>query len=180
MIGGKEQTGDYLLDARFGKKDLMRRAEKIGENSGQIHVYQMDALEFTQGVIPNLTGDTFIFFDPPYIESGKDLYLNEYDVDGHLLMAQAVQGLEHPWICTYDRPAINHGLYPNHRRIEYGLPYTAQGKHSGNEVMFLSDCLSIPENWIGQSGPVLLTPTNSKYSLYGVLDASPADSIERV
>ena len=180
VIGGKEQTGEYSLDARFGKKDLIRRAEKIGESCGQIHVYQMDALEFTEGVIPKLTGDAFIFFDPPYIESGKDLYLNEYDVDGHLLMAQAVQGLEHPWICTYDRPAIDYGLYPNHRRIEYGLPYTAQGKRRGKEVMFLSNSLAIPENWVGQSGPVLLTPTNSKYSLYGVLDDAPTESLERV
>ena len=170
VIGGKQQTGRYSLDARFGKDDLVRRIAKIGQHRSQIHLYQMDALDFIQRVIPALTRNTLLFFDPPYIESGKDLYLDDYDVDGHFRISYSVQELERPWICTYDRPAIDHGLYPNHRRIKYGLPYTAHGKHRGEEVMFLSHCLIIPDEWVYSGVPVRLTPSKSPYALYGVLD----------
>ena len=92
-------------------------------------------------------------------------------------MSYAVQELEQPWIRTYDRRAIDHGLYPSYRRIEYGLPYTAQGKHKGKEVMFLSHCLSIPDEWADHAGPVRLTPANGRYSLYGVLDSRTTSSV---
>ena len=177
VIGGKEQKGTYLLDARFGKDDLVRRIAKIYQYRSQIHLYQMDALEFTQEVIPDLTRNALVFFDPPYIERGKGLYLDNYDIDGHIRMSHSVQKLEQPWICTYDQPAIDHGLYPNHRRIEYGLPYTAHSKHRGKEVMFLSHSLCIPNEWENSEDLIRLTPPKSSYSLYGVLDDCRVNSV---
>src|SRR6185436_10707617 len=45
VIGGQEQTGNWLIDARFGKTELIRRIRKIGRYRQRVKIYQKDALE---------------------------------------------------------------------------------------------------------------------------------------
>ncbi len=169
VIGGKEQKGKYHLDARFNKKEIIRRITDIGSQRDRIRIYQKDALDFSRQVVQNLSEQSFVFFDPPYIENGNALYLDDYDLNAHTQMAHCVQGLDQLWICTYDHAAVGHGLYASHRRIEYSLPYTAQGRYRGKEVMFLSDRLALPAEWSYANGPVCLTPHKSIYTIYGAL-----------
>ena len=170
VIGGKQQKGPWLLDARFNKMDLIQRIKKIGRYRGRIRLYKMDALDFSTKVLSKIKANSFAFFDPPYIENGKALYLDDYNIAAHFRLARGVKSLRQPWICTYDNAAIDYRLYPNQRRIKYGLPYTAQGRHSGKEVMFLSDNLLLPLEWLQTDGPVQLTPEKSTYTLFGILD----------
>lgn len=169
VIGGKQQNGPWSLDARFNKSDLTKRINKIGRYRGRIQLYQQDALDFINQKLINFPSNSFAFFDPPYIESGKDLYLNNYTLEGHRALSEAVQTLDVPWICTYDHAAVESGLYPAHRRMEYRLPYTAQGKHQGIEVMFVSHNLTLPPEWSETDGPVRVTPRSGTYRLYGTL-----------
>ena len=90
MIGGKKQAGTWKLDARFNKDELIRRIRKIWRHRSRINLYCMDALEFTNDVLPRLEGNTFSFFDPPYIENGQGLYLNESDIAEHQRLAERV------------------------------------------------------------------------------------------
>lgn len=144
VIGGIGQSGAWGLDARFNRDDLITRIQRIGRFSSRIRLYQKDALDFTENVVPNLGKRAFVFYDPPYIERGENLYLNEYDVAGHRKLASRVQRLAQPWIVTYDHAAISHGLYDKRRRIAYDISYVAQERHLGREVLFLSDQLKVP------------------------------------
>lgn len=171
VIGGKGQTGEWKIDARFNKPELIQRIKRVGRYRSRIYLYQSDALHFTNAVVPNLGPKGFAFFDPPYIENGKDLYLNDYDLEGHRQLAIQIGQLKQPWVVTYDYAAIAAQLYPTHRRVVYGLEYTAQGRYKGREVMFLADHVATPTAW--QKGRIELSPlpgsrTNS--AVYGKME----------
>ena len=169
VIGGKKQTGEWGLDARFNKTELVHRIQRIGRYKNRIKLYQLDALAFTNEVLPQIGTNCFAFYDPPYIENGDDLYLNHYKIEDHRQLAARIVRLEQSWIVTYDYAAVQHNLFQLHPRISYGLPYSAQGRYQGKEVMFLSHRLIVPSAWM-QSGPFCLTPPRSEYPLYGIME----------
>jgi DNA adenine methylase len=166
VIGGHGQTGKWGIDARFNKPEIVQRIQRIARYRSRISIYQMDAREFTKHTLPGLGRNTFAFFDPPYIESGEDLYMNDYTLSDHRKLAQQVSRIKHPWVMTYDHAAIKHDILPAHRSIVYGLKYTAQDRYKGREVMFLSDSLSLPRGWT-TSKKITLSSPHSRYPFYG-------------
>ncbi len=170
VIGGKNQKGEWRLDARFNKDELTRRIRQIGRYKSRIKLYQLDALELTNLLLPQMGTNTFVFYDPPYIEKGDDLYLNNYKVEDHKQLAERIVQLGHPWVVTYDyEAAIRHRLYGSHRRLVYALPYSAQSRYSGKEVMFLSEQLRLPDTW-SHSTPIPMAAPHSEHPLYGILE----------
>jgi DNA adenine methylase len=94
VIGGQQQDGNWALDARFNKTELIERIRKIARFNSRIRLYQLDALEFTNTVIPRLGRRSFSFYDPPYIENGDDeLYLHTYTTEDHLALARRIARL---------------------------------------------------------------------------------------
>lgn len=179
VIGGKTQSGKWPIGARFGKVELINRVRKIGRYRSRIRLYSMDALRFTSDVVPKLQRRSFVFYDPPYIENGELLYLNDYTMDDHVRLATRVNELGQPWLVTYDYAAIRARLYPSHRRLVYALPYSAQKRYAGKEVMFLSHGLAVPQDWLAPSRRVAMHRAYSPYPLHGMMSQPAAAARSR-
>ena len=153
MIGGMGQTGRWKLDARFNKVDLMRRIKKIGRYRTRISVSQEDAAAFIDETSARLGQNALFLIDPPYIDRGKDLYLNNYGLDDHKMLEQQISALDRYWIVTYDYDAaIRHQLHQGRTCLSFSLSYSAQQRRRGREAMFLSDSIEIPSTWRDANG----------------------------
>ncbi|RAW92534.1 DNA adenine methylase [Photorhabdus laumondii] len=154
VIGGKKQTGHWMLDARFNKEDLISRIEKIYLNKDKISLYNIDAVALIKNVLSFLPEKTLVYLDPTYYVKGKGLYENHYN---HVEIAKLVQGdIKLPWIVSHDNVSeIADMYYTKSESIIYGINYSAQKRYEGSEIMFFSKNLQIPD---------VVNPSNLKAS----------------
>ncbi len=147
VIGGKQQTGKWKLDARFTKSDLIRRIEKIAMFNSRIRLYNKDAADFIKDVLPELPSDkSLVYLDPPYYEMGKGLYENHYKHDDHVAISRLVKNrVKLPWIVSYDHAPEIMEMYNWARSITYRISYSAQNRYKGAEAMFFSRKLVVPD-----------------------------------
>lgn len=146
-IGGFEQTGNYLIDVRFNKKNLIERIEKIGNYADRINLTNEDATEIIRnlGLYTEDINQTFLYLDPPYYNKGKQLYLNNYGHDGHESLAEHMQNLpnELRWLISYDNATPIKKMYRPYRLATFDLNYTLQTKKFGSELLIFSDSLTL-------------------------------------
>lgn len=146
VIGGLDQTGNYKMDARFSRNDLIRRIELIGIYSDSIFLSNLDAEAYINNYIPNLDEDSLIYFDPPYFNKAKDLYLNSYKPEDHIRLANSIQNVSKPWVLSYDNVPQIIELYSSRNYFTYDLQYSAARNYKGREVFVFSDYLNLPKS----------------------------------
>lgn len=145
VIGGKEQTGNYLMDARYNKRDLIERIEHVAGYNDVIELTSMDAVELIKRYKRTPSAKTLVYLDPPYYVKGRDLYLNYYNDDDHRDIANAIKNYKGKWIISYDAVAFIKELYAEFRQKEYYLSYSAGNPAKGKEIMVYSEGLTIPD-----------------------------------
>lgn len=145
VIGGKEQTGNFKIDARFNKKDLIERIEHIVGYADLIELTSMDAVALIKRYKRAPAAKTFCYLDPPYYVKGQDLYLNYYRDEDHKDIADAIMKFKGQWIISYDAVDFISELYKDYRQKDYYLSYSAGNPSKGKEIMVYSNGLIIPE-----------------------------------
>jgi DNA adenine methylase len=146
VIGGINQNGNYKMDARFSRNDLIRRIEAIANFENKIFLTNFDAEYYIKNYIPNLPAKTLIYLDPPYYHKGSELYLNAYKETDHLRISGAIQNeLKHQWVLSYDGVPPIVKLYDQRRSFLYDLQYTAANVYKGKEIFVFSDSLNLPQ-----------------------------------
>ena len=144
VIGGKEQTGSFKIDARYNKTDLIERIETIADYSDRIELTNLDAIELIKSIDRSLE-KTICYLDPPYYVKGRDLYLNYYSDEDHIQIANVMKDYHGLWLMSYDSVSFIKELYKDYRQKEYHLSYSAGNPAKGREVMIYSNNIIIPE-----------------------------------
>lgn len=144
VIGGLSQNGNYLLDCRFNKPDLIKRIKRISKYRHRIHFTQLDALDFLPQVEKNLPQRSLIFADPPYYGKGANLYTSYYKPEDHSILAESMMKVASPWIATYDNCPEIAEIYQRRRQYEFSVQYSAQTKRLGSELLIVSQGMRLP------------------------------------
>lgn len=140
VIGGKNQDGEWKLDARYNKNDLISRIRIIHAEKDRIELFNLDAIEFINNIITELPENSITYLDPPYYVKGKGLYINHYNHEDHVNVAKVVQSdIKTPWIVSYDNTPEIRDMYKKTQSLMYGINYSAQDRYKGSEAMFFSD-----------------------------------------
>ncbi len=146
IIGGRDQTGPWKIDARYNAKELIHRVESIARMRNRIKLTRKDALKFLKDGVSDWPEQTLIYLDPPYYVKGRDLYYNFYEDKDHASVAEfATNRIKRQrWIVSYDNVQPIRNLYKSSRHVVYNIGYSARSAAQGSEVMFFCAGLRVP------------------------------------
>lgn len=146
-IGGLEQTGNWLIDARFNKPDLVQRIRNLGALASQVDVRQERAIELIS-TLNRRKLPVLLYVDPPYVVPGEELYMTDHSWAEHQRLERVLTRSPHPWILTYDADDRTRELYRDFRCLRFGISHTAQVQKVGREFMFFSRGLRVPDRQV--------------------------------
>lgn len=108
-IGGRNQTGSYLVDCRWNAKRLESKIMACSAllNSAEGTITASDWKPALEGAIAQ---DFFVYLDPPYFVRGVELYVN--GVIDHRDLAETLKASPHAsWMVSYDDAPEVRDLY---------------------------------------------------------------------
>lgn len=136
-IGGMNQSGQWKVGARFTKRTIIERLEKIKEFQNKIEVCNLDGIELLRKLEQRKNANQhFIFLDPPYFQKGQSLYLNHYNKKDHEELSEFLEKSSFKkWIMTYDDVPYINNLYAKMRTRGFTIQHNAYKSKIGREVM---------------------------------------------
>jgi len=141
-IGGRAQTGEDKLDARFNKSVLKDKIVAIAEQKERISLHDLDVIDFIDKVLPKYKSkELFLNFDPPYVKKGPELYMNHFSMEDHEKLCEKVSNCNHYWILTYDYNDSILDLYASFDYERIQLNHSAGSMKKGEEVIIYSNNL---------------------------------------
>jgi DNA adenine methylase len=146
IIGGRDQSGPWKIDARFNAAELIYRIESIANLRTKISLSREDAKKFLLKRVSRFSDKALIYLDPPYYIKGKELYYDYYTHKDHEEIAKFVTKKirKQKWIVSYDNIEAIREMYVDSRSITYGVGYSAREARDGAEVMFFCNDLEVP------------------------------------
>lgn len=147
IIGGLEQSGQWKMDARFNKDALINRIKKISSKKKHIHLYNKDVNSFIIDYLPKYQNNAFVYFDPPYFNKGKQLYLNFFSYEDHVRIEKMInEKVLCDWVITYDDVPEICDIYKKHILKKFDLNYSAGEKRRASEIIIFKSEKIVPSN----------------------------------
>jgi DNA adenine methylase len=146
MIGGRDQSGEWKIDARYNANALSDRIIAIAKLRRRITLTKLDAEIFLQRSVLKLPPNTLLYLDPPYYAKGKALYHDFYEHEDHERLANFIRsGIKsHSFMISYDNCSAIRQFYRGLPGFTYKIGYNAREVRLGTEVVFFSKNLIIP------------------------------------
>ena len=140
VIGGFNQTGNYKIDARYKKEELIGRIRRIAAYADRIELHNEDAADLISRISNITPQNTIMYLDPPYYKKGRGLYMNYYNDSDHKTIRDVITNVNTiRWIVSYDNSTFIKSLYEDFRSQEFYLNYSANNNGTGTEVIFFSN-----------------------------------------
>jgi DNA adenine methylase len=147
IMGGNEQNGNYTIDCRFNKTELIERIKKIAKHKKNIRLYKKDAIKLIDKIQSEANDANIVFyFDPPYYLKASTLYMNHYEDKNHKKVSDKIKAIQDiKWIVSYDNVPEIQKLYSECPKKEFSFKHTAYESRTGKEIIFFSDNLKQPK-----------------------------------
>ena len=137
VIGGKDQSGKYKIDARYNVEDLVGRIRKIAKFRDRIKLYGVDAMALLAMDDVGIDNEGLVYLDPPYYNKGSQLYRNHYKPEDHLEIAKTVLDLKTPWLVTYDNCEEINRIYEGASGVEFSIKYSTHlARPKAKEILY--------------------------------------------
>jgi DNA adenine methylase len=146
VIGGKTQQGNYKLDCRFNRTELVKKIQRISSYRDVVHISRLDGKHCLSEWAKSLPKRALLNIDPPYFCKGQELYTNFYQPKDHAALAEVIRSVKVPWMLTYDKAPEIELLYSGLPVFRKDLTYYAQVKRKASELLVLSRDLQVPES----------------------------------
>lgn len=143
-IGGYSQTAKYKIDARFNKKDLIKKIRIIESRKRDILLSNYDGIEFIKS-LNRKHSDVFIYLDPPYVEKGHFLYMNCFKEEDHIQLSRFVSKIKKKWMVSYDMNDLILRSYSKWNMIQYQL-LQCTSNCKKNEILVFSEGLEFSDS----------------------------------
>lgn len=151
VIGGQAQAGEWKLDCRFNRADLIDKIQRIAIYKDQITLTCIDAYQYLVEQCKRLPKVSLLNIDPPYYKKGPGLYCSFYEHADHVALSKVIRRLKHPWMLTYDDAEEIRKLYDGLPMSQQLLTYYAQVKRTGVELMVTAPSLNLPDCLHGEA-----------------------------
>jgi len=147
VMGGINQDGNYLMDCRFNKTELIHRIKRIAKKKKHIRLYKKDAIKLIDKIQNESQKENVVFyFDPPYYLKASTLYMNHYEDKNHKKVSDKIKSIENiKWIVSYDNVPEIRKLYSDCQKKEFSFKHTAYEIREGKEILFFSKDILQPE-----------------------------------
>lgn len=151
VMGGINQNGNYLMDCRYNKVELIKRIKRIASRKKDIRLYKKDAIKLIEKIELESKDDNVVFyFDPPYYYKASTLYMNHYKEKNHKAVSDKIKSIKNiKWIVSYDNVPEIKELYSECPVKEFSFKHTVYESRIGREVLFFSPNIKEPniKNW---------------------------------
>ncbi|WP_140484973.1 DNA adenine methylase [Flavobacterium sp. GSA192] len=169
VIGGNAQTGEWKMDARFNKSDLISKIEKISYYKDRIKIYNQDAVTFLKTIEKTISDkeNLLLYLDPPYVEQGEGLYNVFYRKDDHLKLSKFLQKKSTcNWLVSYDDNPLIHKIYKEVRKNIFEFNYFANKTKVGRELVICSKNCRMTDSYLHYSKTkILLEESKEKIAI---------------
>lgn len=149
-IGGNNQSGNWKIDARYNKNELIKRIQNIAIYKDRITLYNKNAIAFLKdfkrkGFNKN---EVLLYLDPPYVNHGHELYRYSFKENDHKNLAYFLQrNIKYKWIVSYDDNELIHKVYKQVTKNIFEFNYFANKTKIGRELVIGSKNCSLPEKY---------------------------------
>lgn len=165
VIGGINQTGNWKIDARFNRSELINKIERIAYFKDRIKIYNQDALDFMKTIEKTFIDkqNLLVYLDPPYVEQGEGLYNVFFRKEEHIKLSRFLQKQSTSnWLVSYDDHPLIHDIYKEVRKNIFEFNYFANKTKVGRELIIFSKISKITDSYLHYSKIKLMSNTSNE------------------